>query len=165
MKKKNIVQVLMCSILMLMLSCPFTSLAAESKELETTEQSVEKSIEDLFILINQKRAEVGNTALIYDSALEKTSGIRVLEISTSFLHTRLDGRHFSTALTDLGISFKRSAEVLAFNCQEANQVLDVWMNSPFHCEAILSPKYTHIGISQHTTADGQIFWTAHLSSQ
>ena len=148
-----------------MLSCPLTALAAENTDGAALEQNANNLKEDLFQLLNQKRAESGIPALTYDLSLENTAAVRVQEVSTSFLHTRLDGRHFSTALNDCSVPFRRCAEVLAFNCTEPEQVLNVWLSSPLHCEAILSPKYTHMGISYCVTNDGQYFWTAHLTSQ
>ena len=165
MKKKSIVRILVCFALMFMLSCPITSFAAESADITAIEQTANNLLEDLFQLVNQKRAEFGTPALTYDHSLENTANIRVQEVSSSFLHTRLDGRHFSTALNDSNVPFRRCAEVLAFNCTEPEQVLNVWLSSPLHCEAILSSKYTHMGISYCVTNDGQYFWTAHLTSQ
>ena len=157
MKKRNYVHILICLALTFMLVCPLTVSAAE--------QVAPDQKTELFELINQKRTECGSPVLSHDFALDNTSRIRVLEVSTSFLHTRLDGRHFSTALNDSNVPFRRCAEVLAFNCANPEDVLNVWLSSPLHCEAILSSKYTNIGISSYVADDGLTYWTAHLSSQ
>lgn len=157
MKRKNYLHMLICLALSFMLVFPLTVSAAEKAVSDPTAELLE--------LINQKRSECGSSVLNYDIALENTTLIRVHEISTSFLHTRLDGRHFSTTLNDSNVPFKRCAEVLALNCTNPEDVLNVWLSSPLHCEAILSSKYTNIGISNYLAEDGTTYWAAHLRAQ
>jgi len=165
MKKISLVTVFACSALMLMFSNPISALASNLEEPSTLVQTSQNDIDELYNLINQKRLESGLSSLAYTKELSDTANIRVQEVKTSFLHTRLDGRPFSTALAETGLPFKLCAELLAFNCITAEEVVNVWLNSPFHSDAILSPIYTNIGISKCFNDHGQTFWTVHLIEQ
>ena len=68
--------------------------------------------EQVVKLVNEERAKVGAGALTLDKEIEAAALVRAKEIEISFSHTRPDGRNFSTALTDSGITFRSLAKIL-----------------------------------------------------
>ena len=113
---------------------------------------------ELFELTNAEREKAGVPALIHDPDLDAAATIRVTELDKLFSHTRPDGQHFASAFYEAEVTAGPWGENLAFSKRTPEEVIDGWMNSVPHREAMLDPKYTHLGIGVHMTDDGDTFW-------
>ena len=40
-----------------------------------------------------------------------------------------------------------------------------WMNDRKHCENIMNPRYTHVGMAGYIGDDGKVYWTMNLAEQ
>ena len=96
------------SVLILSVAVPFYALAASDF---TPAYSLE---EDLFTLINAKRAENNLPAFTIDPILEHASEARCLEIQSFFSHKRTENRGFHTILDNYDLSYTAAAEILAY---------------------------------------------------
>ena len=92
--------------------------------------------------------------------------MRAEELPRLFSHTRPDGRGPFTALDDLGLSYRRAGENIAYNSGYADtvaQTMSDWMNSPGHRANILNGEFEQVGIglfqSGRTYYWVQIFYT------
>ena len=104
-------------------------------------------------LVNEERERAGLGTLTWDSNLESTSDVRARELEQSFSHTRPNGSAWYTVNSDI-----MGGENLAFGYDDANSVLDAWMNSTSHRENILYPTFTKISISIYVADDGTTYW-------
>ena len=93
-------------------------------------------------LVNEIRAENGLDSLSWDNNLETVASVRANEISQSFSHTRPDGRQWYTVNSKI-----QGGENLAFGYNNAEEVVDAWMNSPTHRENILYDEFNKVAIS------------------
>lgn len=110
-------------------------------------------------LVNAERARAGLNALTLDTEIASAALVRAKETEISFSHTRPDGRHFSTALTDNGIRFRGAGENIAWGQLSPEEVMKGWMNSDGHRANILNPNYTRIGVGYYQNAAGRNYWT------
>lgn len=115
--------------------------------------------EQVVALVNKERAKVGVGALTLDKEIEAAALVRAQEIETSFSHTRPDGRSFSTALTDAGITFHGAGENIAWGQRSPEEVVNAWMNSEGHRANILNAKFTKIGVGYYRNSAGRNYWT------
>lgn len=115
--------------------------------------------EQVVALVNAERAKVGVGALTLDKEIETVALVRAQEIETSFSHTRPDGRSFSTALTDAGITFHGAGENIAWGQRSPEEVVNAWMNSEGHRANILNAKFTKIGVGYYRNSAGRNYWT------
>lgn len=115
--------------------------------------------EQVVKLVNEERAKVGAGALTLDKEIETAALVRAKEIETSFSHTRPDGRSFSTALTDAGITFHSSGENIAWGQRSPEEVVNAWMNSDGHRANILNTNFTKIGVGHYQNSAGRNYWT------
>ena len=104
-------------------------------------------------LVNSQRAANGLSQLSWDGNLESASSVRASEISTSFSHTRPNGRPWYTVNSKL-----QGGENLAYGYSSASSALDAWMNSATHRENILWPSFNRIAISIYVADDGTYYW-------
>ncbi|MEY8339038.1 CAP domain-containing protein [Lachnospiraceae bacterium 62-35] len=109
-------------------------------------------------LVNQERAKAGLSPLTINSRASAAAQTRAKEITASFSHTRPDGRNFSTALSEAGVSYQKSGENIAYGQRSPKEVMEAWMNSPSHRAAILDGSYREIGIG-HYRNNGVDYWT------
>lgn len=110
-------------------------------------------------LVNQERAKEGLPALVYDAGIEKAALVRAKETEKSFSHTRPDGKSFSTALTEAGVTFRGAGENIAYGQRTPEQVMEGWMNSPGHRANIMNKDYKKIGVGYYQNANGVNYWT------
>lgn len=105
-------------------------------------------------LVNKHRAAAGLNPVTYSAELSKPAQTRAFEIEKSFSHTRPDGRYFSTALKDYGISYRFCGENIAWGQKSPEEVVTAWMNSPSHRANILHKSFTKLGVGYQQNARG-----------
>lgn len=110
-------------------------------------------------LVNEERAKAGLQSLTLKADITEAAQVRAVETVKSFSHTRPDGRHFSTALTEAGVSYRGAGENIAWGQKTPEQVMEGWMNSEGHRANILNEKYTSIGVGYYSGANGVNYWT------
>lgn len=110
-------------------------------------------------LVNAERAKVGLAPLALEENITEAAQVRAAETVKSFSHTRPDGRHFSTALTEAGVSYRGAGENIAWGQKTPEQVMEGWMNSEGHRANILNEKYTSIGVGYYPSANGVNYWS------
>lgn len=109
-------------------------------------------------LVNEERAKAGLSPLQVDQNVQAAAQVRAVEIKTSFSHTRPDGRDFSTALKEQGVSYRGSGENIAWGQKSPEQVMEGWMNSAGHRANILNERFTSIGVG-YVQIGGVNYWT------
>ena len=113
-------------------------------------------------IVNSERAKYGLDALTYDAHLSSAADIRAVEIKSLFSHTRPDGRSCFTALDEVGYSYRKAGENIAYGQRTAEEVMNAWMNSEGHRANILGD-YTFIGIGVYEKG-GVIYWSQFFTS-
>lgn len=114
-------------------------------------------VSEVVKLVNQERIKAGLSALSANVSIQAAAQVRAEEQKQSFSHTRPNGSHFSTALTQNGISFRSAGENIAIGQKTPQQVMDAWMNSEGHRANILNPNFTAIGVG-YTQSQGNTYW-------
>jgi len=114
--------------------------------------------EQIAALVNAERAKAGLPELTLQAEITDAANVRAAEIRRQFSHTRPDGRSFSTALSDNGISFRGSGENIAYGQQSPESVMEGWMNSSGHRANILNANYKNIGIGHYQDESGVNYW-------
>ena len=102
--------------------------------------------QEVLDLVNAERAKYGLSALSADSKVQAAAEIRAEEIKSVFSHTRPNGTKFSTALTQVGATFRGAGENIASGQRTPEQVVNAWMNSEGHRANILNEKYKYLGV-------------------
>ena len=110
-------------------------------------------------LVNEERAKAGLSPLSVNELANKAAAVRSKEQVSSFSHTRPNGTSFSTALTEVGVSYRSAGENIAYGQRSPQQVMQGWMNSSGHRANILNNGYTQIGVSCYQDASGTLYWT------
>lgn len=115
--------------------------------------------EQVVKLVNAERAKNGLSPLTLDYSIESAALVRAKEIQNSFSHTRPDGRNFSSALKEQGVSYIGSGENIAWGQHSPEEVMKGWMNSPGHRANILNSRFTKIGVGHFQNSKGTNYWT------
>ena len=113
---------------------------------------------EVFNLVNAERAKYGLKLCNSNAALSKAAMIRAKEITISFSHTRPDGRSWSTAYAEAGVSYYSAAENIAYGYSTPQSVMIAWMNSEGHRKNILSPYLGTLGVAVVRKTNGSIYW-------
>ena len=157
---KKISSIFVFALLIFTFSCLITTYASDSSDKKPLD-----AYKEVLNLLNQNRISNGLAPLIPDEHLTRVSDTRVQEITCSFSHIRPDGRRYSTTFADSHIEYQYCGEILAYGFQTPKQVVTAWMESPGHHDAILSPHYTHVGIS-HIIANNHLdYWAVEFLSR
>lgn len=109
-------------------------------------------------LVNEERTRVGVSELSQNSKAMSAAQVRAREIVRVFSHTRPDGRGFSTALKEAGISYSRSGENIAYGQKTPEEVMKGWMNSAGHRANILNPEFASMGVGYVEDSSGTAYW-------
>lgn len=107
---------------------------------------------EVFEQVNQARAEIGLSELVWSDELAAAAEVRAQEIHQSFSHTRPDGSPWWTANSEIIYG-----ENIAKGYQSADSVVTAWMESSDHKDNILYSGFQTIGVAVYNV-DGKWYW-------
>jgi uncharacterized protein YkwD len=96
--------------------------------------------------------------LLSRAALEHSKDMAVHNL---FDHTGSDGLSPGDRVTRAGYKWRMAGENIASGMTSADAVASGWLGSPHHCENIMGPRFTQMGVAWYydpKSADG-IYWT------
>ena len=109
---------------------------------------------EILKLVNQERAKAGVSTLNLNTTMNKMADVRAKELITLFSHTRPDGRDCFTVFQDFGITcFYAGENIAATGADNAEDVMELWINSPGHYANMINSYFTELGVGY---ADG--YW-------
>lgn len=109
------------------------------------EYGMEKQIH---AISNQIRSRFGKEGLVWD---ELTAGVafrhsKDMSVHNYFSHISLDGDGLEERLRKSKIQYASAGENIAAQYPDAPSVVEGWLNSAGHREALLNENYTHLGV-------------------
>lgn len=121
-------------------------------------------------LLNAARAEArfcgdvwfeGAAPLSFNAILLEPAVLHAQDMNTYkyFSHTGADGSDVAQRVSRTGYSWAKVAENLAYGTVNAYTEADIvegWLNSSGHCQNIMNPAFTEVGLSKYT--DNYDFW-------
>ena len=122
-------------------------------------------------LVNQERRSRGLKPYLFDSTLTELAMIRSAEMkgTETMSHTRPNGGYaniikpfFEIAVINYTV---QNGENVAFGQETAEQVMNAWMNSPGHRDAILDKDFTCMGAGEFDGYWTQLFMTPKSNSK
>jgi len=81
-----------------------------------------------------------------------------------FSHTSLDGRTLAQRVLATGYSYMALGENIAAGQTSVESVMTAWVNSPGHCQNLMSPAFRDIGVAcvRNEAAAYRLYWTMNL---
>lgn len=118
--------------------------------------------EELRRLINAERTSRGLAPLAFDALLAQVAEAHSQDmINRNFFdHINLDGLGPGDRLANAGYSASTWGETIGAGYTTPAAMLVGWMNSPEHCDILLSPNFTEIGLGYVTGGTYGHYWTA-----
>lgn len=117
------------------------------------------SAQKYFLLFNQYRIELGLKPLKYLDSIAVTAGIHTRQMAA---RKRPFG-HMGWLYRCRYLSQKHRAnhcgEIVAMGQKNESAVLEAWINSPDHREAVEYPDWTHTGLGISVNSKGRIYWS------
>jgi uncharacterized protein YkwD len=104
-------------------------------------------------LVNVERAARGVAPVAPESRLEAAATAHAVDmrVRSFFNHTNPDGASPGDRISAAGYAWSAYGENIAYGQRTPAAVMDAWMRSTGHCQNILSPRVTEVGIG----VDGQ----------
>ncbi len=108
-------------------------------------------------LVNDHRSSIGLNPLIMDQSYASAYAVDHTDYMIAMSQINHDNFHIrSKALKDRGA--ERVGENVAYGYDDAESVVNSWLNSPAHKE-IIEGNYTHSGFGVFQNAQGRYFFT------
>ncbi|XVJ75188.1 CAP domain-containing protein [Streptomyces sp. JH002] len=138
---------------------PTQSTPAPDPEPSPSQDAASAQADAVLRLVNEERAKAGCRPLVRDAALATlaTDFSRDMAQRGYFSHTDPDGRTPWDRAQAAGIA-NMGGENIARGQQDAQAVMDSWMNSEGHRANILNCDFTTLGVGVHL-GDGGPWWT------
>lgn len=104
--------------------------------------------QNILNLVNQERQKIWLWVLKINENLNKSAQwhAKYMSETKDFNHTTKAWLKFYERIKNAWYSWKTMWENIAYNQRSEQQVMDAWMNSPWHKANILDPDFTEIGI-------------------
>ncbi len=145
---------------------PNTTADTDSKEVAFVPEEHKVMLE----LLNAARAEArfcgdlwfeAAAPLGFNTVLLEPAVLHAQDMNTFkyFSHTGADGSDVAKRVSRTGYRWAKVAENLAYGTVNAYTEVDIvkgWLHSPGHCQNIMNPAFTEVGLSKYT--DNYDFW-------
>jgi len=136
----------------------------------TTDMTLEGSfpVEEMLLVLNQRRAEHGCPALLLDERLQTAAQAHADDLFArqAIDHVGADGATLEQRLQRVGYPFQRRSEVISrAHSVGALVVVDQWLAEPPdgpHRTSVLGCYYADAGIGWRETTDGVAYWVVDL---
>lgn len=150
MKQHSFIRKAICATTaLLIILTAFTTVRMESqaRALARTHQA---TAQDILDELNDIREDYGCADLAMSDELTRCAAIRSSEISTYFSHTRPDGSQWYT----INASLQYGENLLKTQINhEADDIVQMWMDSPSHKDLIVDGYYRTVGIARYHYGD------------
>lgn len=82
-------------------------------------------------------------------------------------HVGSDGRHLTERVSEASYDWTALGENIAAGQPDAAAVMGSWLESPGHCENIMGPQFTEMGIARARASTGAkaLYWTQVFAAQ
>ena len=145
--------------LILLLSIAYTSLAQPSqKDIYRVLAEINKLRSDGYVCGNKRMRPVPPVEWNHQLYVISNDYARYMAKYDHFDHISLDGKDIGDRLNEIGYSWVKVGENLGFGYFDFYSVLEAWKKSPSHCEMLLDPDVTHMGLSKH-----KVYWVQSFS--
>jgi len=118
---------------------------------------------EVLYYVNAARVDNGLQPLSYADGLSGPAAVRANDIITVFAHERPDGSPVKSLLSE---SYDWFGENLAASAvQDAQKIVNAWMNSPTHRANLLNRHFTQMAVACVHGDDGHFYWAQLLASE
>ena len=111
-------------------------------------------------------AYAATTALTWNTQLLQAARGHSTDMAQNnyFSHTSLDGRTLAQRVLATGYSYMALGENIAAGQTSVESVMTAWINSPGHCQNLMSPAFRDIGVAcvRNEAAAYRLYWTMNL---
>ncbi|MBR9919424.1 MAG: CAP domain-containing protein [Bacteroidetes bacterium] len=147
--------------LIALFSCQTTNIA----DVEPVSDSFKQ---EMLYLVNEVRSQgctCGGTffpavaPLDWDHQLEMAAGRHAadMDVNGFFSHKGSDGTRVAQRATEAGYVWSSIGENIAFGYQSVEMAVQAWIDSPSHCELMMSPDFIDMGAARSGTYWVQTF--------
>lgn len=152
---KKITAAISAAVMMIVGIAAFTPTAEASVSQDIQSELL---IKELSVLVNEAREKAGLEPLYLTPIVSSFAEKRAVELADYFSHVRPDGDGFETIIDYEKLPFTYISENIAAGHCTAEGTFEQLKNSPSHWEAIMNPKFTHIGIGIYYDPDSYFGW-------
>lgn len=114
--------------------------------------------QEIVKLINEEHTRAGLNELKVSAKVMQAAQIRADECTTLFSHTRPNGKSFNTVFKDVNLS-SGGRENIGEGFTTAQTVVDAWIASPGHYDALTDSDCNYIGIGIARDANGHYYYS------
>lgn len=108
-------------------------------------------------------------ALVWDRALAEAAEQHSVDMAVRryFDHLSPDGKRVSQRVTAQGYNWRMVGENLAGGDSTVSDVISGWLESPEHCQNMMSPAYAEVGVScvRQPGSKWGTYWTMVLATR
>lgn len=129
-------------------------------EFETCAPVDEAYIDEIFELTNSEREAGDLPKLELSPTLCSIAMLRAVDMAENnyFDHVSPTGESAFNLLKEYKVLLFNSAENIGQGDVACEKMVEAWMNSPEHCEIIMSETYHQLGVGIAKAADGEVYW-------
>lgn len=135
----------------------FTQAETPGEKVSTENTRDQETVKNIISLVNQNREKIGLKPFVIEDKLTLAANTRAKELAENFSHTRSNGQNFSTALRDVGVSYRGAGENIAQGLKTASDVMNIWMNSGSQRENVLNQNFNKMGVGYYESL-GESYW-------
>jgi uncharacterized protein YkwD len=129
------------------------SAACAGTDLPLSESSAASARDAVLCLVNAERAARGVAPVAPEARLEAAATAHAVDmrVRSFFDHTNPDGASPGDRITAAGYAWSSYGENIAMGYRTPAAVMEGWMKSTGHCQNLLNPRFTELGVGVDAT--------------
>lgn len=158
MKKMNVFRRVVTALTTAIMTISASGLTFNANATVEEVPNAQEMTDRIVYLVNEARAEAGLEPIYAVPYLSELAETRAEECIETFGHTRANGDAFFEIIDYDEAPWLDAGENIASGMSTPEATFEQWRNSPSHWAAIMSPKYTHMGVGVTYDPDSQYGW-------
>lgn len=115
-------------------------------------------VDSMITSLHQIRTSSDLDRFAVSSSLSRAANARAKELVTKYSHTRLNGRDYTDALSQYGVAYTKSYEIISSDQSAIGSLLGDWLSDPSMSAVLNSKDYKYIGVGCASDDNGKVYW-------
>lgn len=115
-------------------------------------------VDNMINSLHQVRTSADLDRFAVASSLKKAAQARAEELVSLYSHTRPNGKNYTDVLTQYGVSYTKSYEIISSDQSAIGVLLGGWLSEPGMSTVLTSKDYKYVGVGCASDDKGNVYW-------
>lgn len=130
----------------------------EDGDKKLSDSTLEGYANNMITSLHQLRTSSDLDRFAVPASLKNAAQTRAKELVSLYSHTRPNGKDYTDVLTQYGVGYTKSYEIISSDQSAIGTLLGYWLSEPGMSTVLTSADYKYIGVGCASDDKGKVYW-------